>query len=200
MQPAVEAGEGSDYSGKLGGTTSTGEYVTVLAELFDRATRAEFKVVDTDLLRGRRTIVYEFTVTKELSKETIKAACAGNQAITVGYRGKLWVDRENNRVLRFEEIVTEIPAGFPVTAASRLIDYDWASISDRPYLLPSQARILLTDKCTKQTIQTRNDILFRGYRKFGSELKIIDIDDKDFVPDEPEKTNPPDTPVKSGKP
>lgn len=202
MQPAVEAGESPDYSGKgkLGGTTSTGEYVTVLAELFDPATRSEFKVFDTDLLRGRRAIVYEFTVAKEFSKETIKASCAGDQAITVGYRGRIWVDRENSRVLRFEEIVTEIPAGFPVTAASRLIDYDWASISERPYLLPSQAKILLTDKCTPQTIQTRNDILFKGYRKFGSELKIIDIDDKDFAPEEPEKTPPPVTPAKSDKP
>jgi len=38
-----------------------------------------------------------------------------------------------------------------------------------------------------QTEQTRNEILFRGYRKFGAEVKIIDVDEKDFPPDKPEE-------------
>jgi hypothetical protein len=38
------------------------------------------------------------------------------------------------------------------------------------------------------TVQSRNDIRFRGYQKFGAELKVIDeIDEKDFPPDKPEK-------------
>ena len=44
----------------------------------------------------------------------------------------------------------------------------------------------LTDRYRGQTEQTRNEILFRGYRKFGTEVKIIDIDEKDFPPDKPE--------------
>ena len=46
-----------------------------------------------------------------------------------------------------------------------------------------------------QTEQTRNEILFRGYRKFGTEVKIIDIDEKDFPPDKPEEEpKKPETP------
>ena len=44
----------------------------------------------------------------------------------------------------------------------------------------------LTARDRGQTEQTRNQILFRGYRKFGAEVKIIDIDEKDFPPDKPE--------------
>src|SRR6185503_8978330 len=57
MQPDTESREGSDYSGKIGGTTSTGEYVSILSELFNPARRATFRLVDTDTLRNRPTLV-----------------------------------------------------------------------------------------------------------------------------------------------
>ena len=41
--------------------------------------------------------------------------------------------------------------------------------------------------------QSRNDIRFRGYQKFGSELKIID-DDEDVPPEKPDETKKPDKP------
>lgn len=191
MQPDVETGERSDYSGKLTGTTSTGEYVSALAELFRPEARTQFKLVDTDLLRGRRTVVYEFVIKKEFSRSVL--GWGENHAreleTVVGQRGRVWVDREKNRVLRLENISTEIDPGFPISASSKVIDYDWVTINEAQYLLPSRAVIELTDRRRGQTIQTRNDILFKGYRKFGSELRILDVDDKDFIDDdEPGKT------------
>jgi hypothetical protein len=185
------ASEGSTYGDKLGGTTSTGEYVSILSELFRPETQAEFQMVDTDTLRGRRTIVYEYTVKRELSHQMIKASWAGNRTVVTGFRGRIWIDRETNRVLRLEDISTEIPGDFPVTAATSTIDYDWVSINEQRHLLPSRAVVELTARVGAQTIQTRNEILFRGYRKFGAEVKIIDIDEKDFPPDKPEETEPP---------
>ena len=49
----------------------------------------------------------------------------------------------------------------------------------------------LTARSHGQTEQTRNEILFRGYRKFGAEVLIKDIDEKDFPPDKPEQPEPP---------
>ncbi len=48
-------------------------------------------------------------------------------------------------MLRFEQIASEIPANFPITAASSLIDYDWVMINDRKYLLPVKSVIMITD-------------------------------------------------------
>jgi hypothetical protein len=200
MQPAVDTREGSDYSGKLGGTTSTGEYVSILSELFKPERQAKFRLVDTDLLRNRPTLVYEFEVKQEFSAQRIQTSGYTDASVITGYRGRIWVDRVTHRVLRLEDISAEIPRDFPVTAASSVIDYDWVSINEQQHLLPSRAIIQLTAREGPRVVQTRNDILFKGYRKFGSELKIIDIDDKDFAPDEPEPTPPPPPPVKSGKP
>jgi hypothetical protein len=188
----MPANQDQSYGMKLGGTISTGEYVTTLSELFKPESRAEFNMVDTDTLRGRRTIIYEFEVKKEFSHQSLGWGEHGSieQQTIAGYRGRIWVDRENNRVLRLEDISTEIDPGFPITAASKVIDYEWVSINEQEHLLPSRAVVELTDRVRGQTEETRNEILFRGYRKFGAEVKIIDIDEKDFPPDKPEETAP----------
>jgi hypothetical protein len=184
--------EDQRYGMKLGGTISTGEYVTALSDLFRPDSRAEFNMVDTDMLRGRRTIVYEYEVKKEFSHQTLGWGEGGSlkQQTVSGYRGRIWVDRENNRVLRLEEISTEIDPSFPITAASTIIDYEWVTINEKEHLLPSRAVVELTSRDRGQTEQTRNEILFRGYRKFGAEVKIIDVDEKDFPPDKPEENEP----------
>ena len=177
------------YGLKLGGTTSAGEYVSVLTEIFKPESRTEFQPIDTDTLHARRTIVYEFSVKKEFSRNTLTFQ-EGKEAAPIstraGHRGRIWVDRENYRVLRLEDISTEIDAGFPITAAGNVIDYDWVTINEQQHLLPSRAVVELTDRVLGQTEQSRNEINFRGYRKFGAEVKIIDIDEKDFPPDKPE--------------
>lgn len=185
-------GDTQNYGIKLGGTISTGEYVTALSDLFKPETRADFNMVDTDTLRERRTIIYEYVVKKEFSHQTLGWGEGGSITLqtVAGYRGRIWVDRETNRVLRLEDISTEIDPGFPISAASKVIDYDWVSINEQQHLLPSRAIVELTDRVRGQTEQTRNEILFRGYRKFGAEVKIIDIDEKDFPPDKPEPNEP----------
>jgi hypothetical protein len=193
MPLSQEAKAGSDYSKLVGGTTSSGaEYVTGLASIFKDEAQTTFKPVDTDLVRGRRTIIYEYEVQQRFSTLQLKA---GDTASTIaGSRGRIWVDREDNRVLRFEQIATEIPRDFPITAASSLIDYDWVVINENKHLLPVHADILLTSLYKgSQLIQSRNDIRFRGYQKFGAELKIID-DDEEAPSDKPVKPKKPDRP------
>ena len=189
----VPPNENQSYGMKLGGTTSAGEYVSILRDLFGPESRAEFNMVDTDTLRGRRTIIYEYEVKKEFSHSTLGWGERGSTPLRTiaGYRGRIWVDREQNRVLRLEEISTEIEPGFPITAASQVIDYEWVTINQQQHLLPSHAVVELTDRVRAQTEQTRNDILFRGYRKFGTEVKITEVDEKDFPPDKPEPNEPP---------
>jgi hypothetical protein len=181
--------EDQSYNMKLGGTISTGEYVSALTSLFRPESKTEFQAVDTDTIRGRRTIVYEYQVKRENSGQTLGWGEGGSmkRETVSGYSGRIWVDRENYRILRLEAISTEIEPGFPITAASKIIDYDWVTINEQTHLLPSRAVVELTAHDRGQTDQTRNEILFRGYHKFGAEVKIIDVDEKDFPADKPEE-------------
>lgn len=156
------------------GASSSGvEYISALADVFKPESKTEFRMVDTDMIQTRRTVVYEYLIKKDNSQLTLSLADTGAKA-TVGSRGRAWIDRELDRVLRFEQIATEIPPDFPIIAASSLIDYDWVSINERKYLLPTHSEILLTTINPKFTLQSRNDIRFRSYQKFGAELKVID--------------------------
>lgn len=179
-----EGKEGRDYSKSVGpGASSSGvEYISSLADLFKPKSRTTFKPVDTDLLQTRRTIVYEYEVKLPYSGLTLTAD--KTQSTNAGSRGRIWVDRETNRVLRFEQIATEIPPDFPITAASTLIDYDWVTIGENKFVLPTRSEVLITAVSKRQIVQSRNEIRFRGYQKFGAELKVIDeIDEKDFPPE-----------------
>lgn len=203
------SGERSDY-GDMGGSSSTGDFVLLLKSIFDRAGAANFRAVDTDTLRGRPTIVYEFELKLEDSKSILTVPDAnGDKSIATGQRGKVWVDREKSRVLRIESEAYDIPRDFPMTGAATAIDYDWVSIPEQGnYLLPSRSVVVMTQKYRvydpltmlerDEVRQSRNDIRFRNYQKFGTELKIIEDDDftEEPVPETPNQEAPPKPPQK----
>ena len=111
---------------------------------------------------------------------------SGARAVVVS-RGRVWIDRELDRVLRFEQIATEIPNDFPIIAASSVIDYDWVTINEHKYLLPMHSVVMLTSNQGQVAVQDRNDIRFRSYQKYGAELKVIDEIGEDDEPAPPAK-------------
>jgi hypothetical protein len=198
LPPGEDVKESKDYSKYVKGATSSGvEYISALADIFKPESRTEFKLVDTDVVQNRRAAVYEYEIKREFSQ--LSLSVGKESGAIVGSRGRVWIDRELDRVVRFEQIATEIPADFPITAASSLIDYDWVNINDHKYLLPSHSEILMTTNQSKFVVQSRNDIRFRSYQKFGAELKVIDEVGEDDTPAEKPETNK-QPPPKSDKP
>jgi hypothetical protein len=180
----------SKYAPK-GASSSGVEYISALADIFKPESKAEFRMVDTDTIQTRRTVIYEYTVKRDFSQLNLSLSDTGARTV-VGSRGRMWIDRELDRVLRFEQIATEIPPDFPITAASSLIDYDWVSINERKYLLPTHSEILMTTVNPKFVLQSRNDVRFRSYQKFGAELKVVDeVGEDDEPPPPPKPIKPP---------
>jgi hypothetical protein len=187
----------ADYSkyAPKGASSSGVEYISALADIFKPESKAEFRMVDTDQIQNRRTVVYEYVVKRENSQLTLSVGDTGARAV-VGSRGRMWIDRELDRILRFEQIATEIPPDFPITGASSTIDYDWVAINERKYLLPTHSQILMTTNQGRFVLQSKNDVRFRNYQKFGAELKVVDEVGEDDDPVE----EPPKPPVKPIKP
>ena len=161
----------------VGGTSSTGEFVTMLATVFKPESETKFDLVDTDLIRTRRSIVFEFSVTKDKAKQMITSAGRVTSDSTIsGMKGRVWIDRETARILRVESEATEIPDAFPIRSAKRIIDYDWVTITDGKYLLPSVSDVRLTSREGSQLFETRNVIRFKEYQKYGTDVVIRDDD------------------------
>jgi len=187
--PGEDAEASKDFSKNKyvpkGASSSGVEYISAVADVFKPETKTEFRMVDTDLVQNRRTVVYEYVVKRDNSSLTL--GLDGGAKTSAGSRGRVWIDRELDRVLRFEQIATEIPPDFPITAATSVIDYDWVSINERKYLLPTHSEILLTTINPQMVVQSRNDIRFRNYQKFGAELKVVDEVGEDDEPVPPPK-------------
>lgn len=161
---------------EVGGTSSTGEFVTVLAIIFKPESSTKFEVVDTDLIRTRRAIVFDYSITKDKAQQRVTASGYLTDTTITGMKGRIWIDRENFRVLRVESAATEIPDTFPIRSANRTIDYDWVTIADEKYLLPSLSDVRLTSREKSQLFETRNMIRFKDYQKYGTEVIISDDD------------------------
>jgi hypothetical protein len=170
---------------QVGGTSSTGEFVTMLATIFKPDSETRFEPVETDLLRGRKTIVFDFETSAALADQRLTCKVILERSTRTGIKGKIWIDLALNRVLRIESQATDIPQDFPCPTAKRNIDYDWVTINDEKYLLPSLSDVRLTIRDGSKTYETRNVIRFKNYQKYGSEVIIRD-DDTPVVPDKPD--------------
>lgn len=173
---------------EVGGTSSTGEFVTVLAKIFKPESETKFGIIDTDLINNRRALVYEYSITRDKAQQVVSSTDVIKSTAITGMQGKVWIDREKFRVLRIESNATELPTDFPIRTAKRMIDYDWVEISDEKYLLPVLSDVRLTFRQGSQAFESRNLIRFRNYQKYGTEIIILD-DDEETIPDE---VNPPD--------
>ena len=180
--PVTDTATASSYSG-LDGATSGGEFVEDLAKIFKPESKTHFAVLTTDVIRGRRTVVYEYQIEIQNNKNGgvgLKGPVYSSSP--AGEKGRIWIDRDSHRVLRIEYVLTDITPSFPVKAVSKTIDYEMVDIAGEKYLMPTLSDFRGTVESSGKRFESRNVIRFRNYQKYGSEVKILDDDIK---PDKP---------------
>jgi hypothetical protein len=152
----------------LPGSWSTGEFGSVLADLFSPATAADFEYRKESRSAGRASLVYDFSVEREHSHWRIMVA---SQMITPPYQGSVWIDKETNRVLRIEMQATHIPDAFPSDKVEMATDYEFVRFGDHQFLVPVHAENMGCQRDTSGC--SRNAIDFRNYHKYSGESTII---------------------------
>jgi hypothetical protein len=155
----------------VGGTTSAGEFGSMMAELFAPETETAFHWERWATLRGRRTHVFSYQVDQPRSRWHVTYQRTDDTV--PGYHGQVFVDAEMLSVTRIT-LVAELPANFPVQEARTVLDYDFATISGHEYLLPLKAVIRL--RHGKHL--SKNEVEFRLYRKFTAEASITFAEDE----------------------
>ena len=152
---------------EIPGTRSTGEFSTLLEELFEPGA-TKFRSGGLDTIHNRSAYVYSFEVTRELSRWRIEAP---SELYYPATKGSVWIDKETSRVLRIEQQGKGMPALFPFDTIEASVDYDFVRLgTSGPYLLPVESEVLSCQRGT--SICSRNKIEFRNYRKFGAETSI----------------------------
>jgi hypothetical protein len=173
----VNSDVANSYNG-LDGATSGGEFVEDLQKIFKPESRTEFELVTTDVIRGRPTVVYGYTIRIENNEDGGVGLKGPNpQSTRAGEKGRIWVDRQTFRVLRVSYELTDIEPSFPVKSVTKSIDYDMVEIAGEKYLLPLLSDFRGTVASGGKRFESRNLIRFRSYQKYGTEVKAIGEDE-----------------------
>lgn len=149
------------------GAWSTGEFGTVLGNLFWPGTATAFKYVGERTIARQSALLYDFDVDHAHSHWRIQVP---SQAIQPAYHGSVWIEKDNARVLRIEMQAVKIPAEFPDDTTEMAIDYDYTSLGTERFLLPIKAEILDCQRGTNMC--QRNTIEFRNYHRYTGESTI----------------------------
>ncbi len=168
------------------GASSSGEFGTMLKEIFDPQTETEFNWERWATLRGKRMYVFNFHVRQLHSQYTIYSE-AVQRTVIAGYHGLVYADRDTKMVMRIKLEVENLPVDFPVQSVDLDMNYDFTKISGQPYLLPLKSEI----RSREGKFLVKNEVEFRLYNRFGAETNIQFGDVPDALPEDATKESPP---------
>ncbi len=165
-----------------GGARSTGEFGSMMREIFDPKTQAEFNWERWGTLRGRRMAVFSYSIDSGHSNYSISyGSQSDEQRIITAYNGLVYADPSTGEITRIQFVAVNIPRSFPVRDTTEILDYDLADISGQQYVVPYSAKLLM--HAGRES--AKNEIEFRNYRKYGTNSSIkydVEVDPKSLPP------------------
>ncbi len=150
------------------GAWSSGEFASLMQGVFHPGTEAEFTDQGETEINGKQARLYDFAVPASRSKWRVMFE---EIALHPAYSGSVWFDPGTHRVLRIEMVAENLPSNFGLDAVEMSVEYDTFRIGGTGHLLTSRAVNLGCQRGSR--ICSKNDIEFRGFRKFGAESTIV---------------------------
>src|SRR5271166_2134682 len=151
----------------VGGTTSSGEFGSILKGIFSPQANTRFTWERVYTLRGRHMHVYSYRVPVSQSDYHIVVPMKKLDLVT-SYHGLVFIDERKHFVHRITLHPDDIPASFPVQDIGLVLDYDYTRIGDSDYLLPLEFEL----RSREGARLIKNDVTYDGYRKFGADATI----------------------------
>jgi hypothetical protein len=172
-----------DYK-SVGGATSTGEFGSLLRDIFEPRTHARFEWDGWARLRDQLVMAFHYNVEQANSQWGIEYE--RKEHIVPAYSGRILIDKDTHVVLRVTLNADNIPLTFPVKMATTILDYDYTDISGHQFLLPLKSETQMS----ADGVLSRNDTEFRLYRKYSAEAEIKYDITPDAIPAEQTKETP----------
>jgi VWFA-related protein len=169
----VNGDPGNTKPADLKGGRLDGEFGGVLEIAFDVAAKVDFKWKGKGELDGNPVEVFSYRVEAKNSKFSVTAL--PETPIYVAFHGLVYIDAATRGVRRITIEAEGIPEKLPVHASAITIDYDYVAINNHDYLMPVRGEM-------RMQLGKREKILhrieFRDYHRFGSEVRIVGVDQK----------------------
>jgi hypothetical protein len=153
---------------ELSGSTSTGEFGTILLGLFHPTRQTAFSFVKQSTINGFSAWAYDFKVRRENSGWRITVDA---HTIIPAYSGRVWIEEKTGEVMRIEMAADDIPSDFPLDQLELAIDYGFVRLATADqYMLPTHSESLGCER--RSPVCSRNAIDFRNYHKYSGEANI----------------------------
>jgi hypothetical protein len=152
---------------ELKGATGSGEFGGILRMIFNPASQAAFDWQTWKTVRKKRVAAIEYAVSAANSPYYLRYQ---DRKAIVGLHGELEVDSETGEVLHLTYAAYDIPSQLGVQSAVNLVDYAFADVGGREYLLPVHSEM----EMRSPGVLARNKTEFREYRKFSAE-SVVDF-------------------------
>ena len=151
--------------------STNGNFGWILAQLFEPATQPAFQWKGWETLRDRPVYVFSYRVALENSRAQSSRCVSwvlfqNCKAITYGYHGRIYVEKDGLRIMRITLEPEDVPPSH--SPGNESVDYERVSVAGGEYLLP------VADTYETQTgkILFRNESVYRDYRKFTAESSM----------------------------
>ena len=147
----------------LDGLTSSGEYGTVLRNLFRSSTGARFQFLNTETQNGRPVFVYDYWIPEATGDWFLSEY--GHQ-LKPAYHGRVWIDKVNLFVWKIRQVADqELPADFPWRRAESEVVFDLMEMKDgAASMLPRTGTTITCDR--GKVICNQNNLEFREYKRY----------------------------------
>jgi hypothetical protein len=105
-----------------GGARSTGEFASLMREIFDPKSEAVFNWEKWGTIRSRRTAVYNYSIDSGHSDYSLSYGGGGDeQHIITAYKGLVYADPSTGEISRIQFVAVNIPKSFPVKDTSEIL-------------------------------------------------------------------------------
>ena len=152
-----------------------GHFGTILHTMFHPASLARFNYAGENTVRGRPVDV--FNVVHPWGYNLYKGIKRNGELkghISVGYEGKIYVDKEMPVVVRivFERLF-DIPSKYPIQGGALQIDYGSVDIDGNPYWMPIEKEVTMFSRPgSRFAKKERTYTIWTEYEKFTAETKL----------------------------
>ena len=154
------------------GAWSEGEFATGLRTIFLPRTAAEFTFTKQDRLQSTQVLIFDFRVERKNNLSWYLKASSGETTFP-GYRGRLWINKSNLKLMRLERRVAEIAPNFPIQQVNTVIDYGDVDLADgTSFVLPIHA-LNLTCPTVSSSHCGHNELTFKHWQKFAARARVL---------------------------
>jgi len=153
------------------GAWSTGEFAGDLDVLFEPQLMTKFKFVKETMLRDTPVLLFEFKIARENNKTW--SLVGTKRLVYPGLKGKLWLERTDSRIVRFEIETADVPDGVAMKKLSKKINYDDVLLGDgTKSVLPSDLEATYCKYSVERCAV--NLVSFKNCRKFAAKARVVE--------------------------